>query len=181
MISAYIYFHCVESYLVHIVLLFILVSGLLIYLCIHIYPLVFPGRIFLCHRRGIVYPLWIWWFWRVVLLWWCLQFWCWRRPGNWWGCLLLQVLFFVVLTFKVCICKQFYRMWHILFWLLVFYRVPGKKLRWRHLLCFLLLVTGFPTCWKNISPTFLCNCWVWWDVCIITGYRIVRGKRVLYD
>ena len=47
----------IPASLSHIALLFVLGESVLIARCIHIGPLVFPGRSLVCHSRGIVHPL----------------------------------------------------------------------------------------------------------------------------
>ena len=85
--------YCVLSPLTHIVLWFIMGEGLFILVFNHIFLLVSPCKGVLCHSRRIVHLLWIWCCWKVVFLWWCLQFWCWLCLENWWGFLLPQTLF----------------------------------------------------------------------------------------
>ena len=113
---------------------FLLGAGLLLSGFTHISPLVSPNRTFLSHRTGIMHPLWIWWYWKLVLLWRCLQFWCLYYLNNWWVWLLQKVLFCVVHSFRFwiwnifTICDIFsYVYWDFLMWRIFFVVVAFRR------------------------------------------------------
>ena len=150
--------HCVPDTLIYIVLWFLLGECLFISRCTHICPLVSPGSFFMSQQRNcasfvdmVMLKSSFYVVVSVVLVS--------TPPENWWGCLLPQVLLYVVNPSRVCNYKLFDHVLHIFFWLLVLCHFPGgggggcRCL----LLCLIILLLGVPIFWKKcFTHLFLC-------------------------
>ena len=91
-------------------------------------------------------------------------------PENWLGCLLPQVLFYVINPYRVCNYKLFDHMLHIFFWLLLLCGFPGGGGACRLLLlCLIILLLGVPNLWKKCF-TYLFLCLFYFIECIYYSY-----------